>query len=274
VRRGPGWKYHACAGPGAIELTTIDLNSDLGESFGRWTLGSDTELMKAITSANVACGYHAGDPAVMRATVRLARDAGVAVGAHPGLPDLAGFGRRNMAVSAEEVEDMVLYQVGALAAIAASESVRLQHVKPHGALYNMAVTDRGLADAIVRAVYAFDAELALFALPGSALALAGSAMGLRVVREGFADRAYEADGSLTPRTRPAAVIHAPADVIDRAVRMARDGIVRAADGSDIPMRVETICTHGDTPASHELTRQLRAALEAEGILVAPPGRAS
>jgi UPF0271 protein len=259
---------------GVIKLPTIDLNSDLGESFGRWTLGSDTELMKVITSANVACGYHAGDPGVMRATVRLARDAGVAVGAHPGLPDLAGFGRRNMAVSAEEVEDMVLYQVGALAAIAASEGVRLRHVKPHGALYNMAVKDRGLADAIARAIRAFDAELVLFALPGSGLEAAGGAAGLHVAREGFADRAYEADGSLTPRTRPGAVIHTPVDVIGRAVRMAREGIVRATNGSDIPMRVDTICTHGDTPASHELTRQLRAALEADGILVAPPRRAS
>ena len=260
--------------PFVVKLTTIDLNSDLGESFGRWTLGSDAELMKVITSANVACGYHAGDPGVMRATVRLARDAGVAVGAHPGLPDLAGFGRRNMAVSAEEVEDMVLYQVGALAAIAASEGVQLRHLKPHGALYNMAVKDRGLADAIARAVRAFDAGLVLFALPGSGLEQAGCAAGLRVAREGFADRAYEADGSLTSRTRPGAVIHSPADVIGRAVRMARDGIVRATNGCDIPMRVDTICTHGDTPASHELTRQLRAALEAEGIEMASPRKAS
>ena len=275
--QGPGTDAACTQGhtrDGVVQLTSIDLNSDLGESFGRWTLGSDTELMKVITSANVACGYHAGDPGVMRATVRLARDAGVAVGAHPGLPDLAGFGRRNMAVSAEEVEDMVLYQVGALAAIAAGEGVRLQHVKPHGALYNMAVKDRGLADAIVRAVRAFDAKLLLFALPGSGLEAAATALGIRVAREGFADRAYEADGSLTPRTRPGAVIHTPADVIGRAVRMARDGIVRAANGSDIPMRVDTICTHGDTPASHELTRQLRAALEADGILVAPPLSAS
>jgi 5-oxoprolinase (ATP-hydrolysing) subunit A len=249
-------------------MTTIDLNSDLGESFGRWTLGSDGELMKVITSANVACGFHAGDPGVMRATVRLAREAGVAVGAHPGLPDLAGFGRRNMAVSPGEVEDMVLYQVGALAAIAAAENVGLQHVKPHGALYNMAVTDRALADAIARAVRAFDSTLVLFALPETELEKAGLAAGLRVAREGFADRAYEADGSLTPRTRPGAVLHSPEDVVGRAIRMARDGIVRASNGSDIPMRVDTICTHGDTPSSHELTRQLRAGLEADGISVA------
>jgi UPF0271 protein len=242
----------------------------LGESFGRWTLGSDAELMKAITSANVACGYHAGDPGVMRQTVRLARDAGVAAGAHPGLPDLAGFGRRNMAVTAGEVEDMVLYQVGALAAIAAAEGVRLQHVKPHGALYNMAVKDRALADAIARAIRSLDATLVLFALPGTELEKAGLAAGLRVAREGFADRAYDVDGSLTPRTRPGAVIHTPEDVIGRAVRMARDGVVRATNGSDIPMRVDTICTHGDTLSSHELTRQLRAALEADGITVAAP----
>jgi 5-oxoprolinase (ATP-hydrolysing) subunit A len=255
-------------------MPTIDLNSDLGESFGRWTLGSDADLMKAITSANVACGYHAGDPGVMRATVKLARDAGVAVGAHPGLPDLAGFGRRNMAVSADEVEDMVLYQVGALAAIAAAENVRLQHVKPHGALYNMAVRDRALADAIARAIRALDATLFLFALPGTELEKAGHAAGLRVAREGFADRAYEADGSLTPRTRPGAVIHTPEDVIGRAIRMARDGVVRATNGSDIPMRIDTLCTHGDTPSSHELARHLRAGLEADGIAVAAPRSSS
>jgi UPF0271 protein len=249
---------------------TIDLNADLGESFGRWTLGSDRELMRAITSANIACGYHAGDPGVMRTTVRLARDTGVAVGAHPGLPDLAGFGRRTMAVSADEVEDMVLYQAGALAGIAAAEGLRLQHVKPHGALYNMAVKDRALADAIARAVRALDAALIVFALPGTELEQSALDAGLTVAREGFADRAYEADGTLTPRTRPGAVIHSAEEVIGRAVRMARDGVVRATNGTDIPMRVDTICTHGDTPGSHDLTRQLRAALEADGIVVSPP----
>jgi 5-oxoprolinase (ATP-hydrolysing) subunit A len=249
----------------------IDLNSDLGESFGRWTLGNDAELMKAITSANVACGYHAGDPGVMRDTVRLARDAGVAIGAHPGFPDLAGFGRRNMSASPREVEDFVLYQIGALAALAAAEGVRLQHVKPHGALYNMAVSDRALADAIARAVAAFDRSLLLFALPGTELLDAAERAGLRAAAEGFADRAYEPDGSLTPRTRPGAVIHSSEDVVGRAIRMARDGIVRAIDGSDIPMPVATICTHGDTPGSHELTRQLRAGLEAAGIAVRAVG---
>lgn len=245
----------------------IDLNSDLGESFGRWTLGNDAELMKSITSANVACGFHAGDPGVMRETVRMARDNGVAIGAHPGLPDLAGFGRRNMAVTAAEVENLVVYQIGALAAIAAAEQVKLRHVKAHGALYNMSVKDRALADAIAAAVRAVDPELVVFALPGTELARAAEDAGLHVAREGFADRAYEADGSLTPRSRPGSVIQSADEVIGRAVRMARDGVVRATNGSDIPMRVDTLCTHGDTPGSHELTRQLRAGLEAEGIRV-------
>ena len=245
----------------------MDLNSDLGESFGRWTLGNDAELMKSITSANVACGFHAGDPGVMRETVRMARDNGVAIGAHPGLPDLAGFGRRNMAVTAAEVENLVVYQIGALAAIAAAEHVKLRHVKAHGALYNMAVKDRALADAIAAAVRAVDPELVVFALPGTELARAAEDAGLHVAREGFADRAYEADGSLTPRSRPGSVIQSADEVIGRAVRMARDGVVRATNGSDIPMRVDTLCTHGDTPGSHELTRQLRAGLDAEGILV-------
>jgi 5-oxoprolinase (ATP-hydrolysing) subunit A len=245
----------------------MDLNADLGESFGRWSLGNDTEVMKSITSANVACGYHAGDPGIMRETIRMACAAGVSVGAHPGFPDLVGFGRRNMAATPREVEDFVLYQVGALAAIAAAEGVRLRHVKPHGALYNMAIRDRALSDAIAAAIASFDTSLILFALPGTELFRAGEARGLQVAAEGFADRAYEPDGSLTPRSRPGAVIHDMEEAIRRAVRMARDGVVRAVNGSDVPMRVETICTHGDTPGSNELTRQLRAALEAAGLEV-------
>lgn len=250
-------------------MPTIDLNSDLGESFGRWTLGSDTELMKVITSANVACGYHAGDPAVMRRTVRLARDAGVSVGAHPGLPDLAGFGRREMRVTPQEVEDMVLYQVGALAAVASAEGVKLGHVKAHGALYNMAARDRSLADAIARGVRAFDASLILFVLPASELQRAGEAAGLPIALEGFADRAYEPDGSLTPRSRPGSVIHDPDEVVRRAVRMATGGGVTATDGSEIALRVDTICTHGDTPGAHELTQLLRESLERHGVSVVP-----
>jgi 5-oxoprolinase (ATP-hydrolysing) subunit A len=252
-------------------MASIDLNSDLGESFGRWSLGNDAEVMRSITSANIACGYHAGDPGVMRETVRMARASGVAVGAHPGFPDLVGFGRRNMAASAREVEDFVLYQVGALAAIAAAEGVRLQHVKAHGALYNMAIRDRALSDAIAQAVAGLDRSLILFGLPHTELLRAGEAAGLRVAAEGFADRAYEPDGSLTPRTRSGAVMHDADDVVRRAVRMARDGVVTATDGRDIPMTVDTICTHGDTPGSHELTRRIREGLERAGLSVRAVG---
>ena len=252
-------------------MPTIDLNSDLGESFGRWTLGADAELMASISSCNIACGYHAGDPEVMRRTVRLARDNGVAIGAHPGLPDLVGFGRRTMSVTASEVEDFVLYQIGALAAIAKAEGVRLQHVKPHGALYNMAVKDRGLADGIARAVASFDPTLFLFGLPGTELLRAGESAGLPLVAEGFADRSYEADGSLTPRSQPDAVIHDPAEVVTRAIRMVREGVVISRDGEEVPMRVGTICTHGDTPGSAALVRRIRDGLERAGIKVRAAG---
>lgn len=255
-------------------MTTIDLNCDMGESFGAYTIGADEEVMPSISSANVACGYHGGDPGVMRRTVRLARDAGVAVGAHPGLPDLAGFGRRQMRVSAQEVEDMVLYQIGALAAIARSEGVRLQHVKPHGALYHMAVRDRPLADAIARAVASLDSSLILFGLPGSEIIRAGAACGLRVASEGFADRAYEPDGSLTPRSHAGAVIHDTDAVVRRAVRMAVDGKLTTSDGREREIQVETICTHGDTPGAQALTRAIRTGLERAGITIAPLARSS
>jgi UPF0271 protein len=250
-------------------VPTVDLNCDMGESFGAYTIGCDAEVMASISSANVACGFHGGDPGVMRRTVQLAREAGVAVGAHPGLPDLAGFGRREMRVSPQEAEDMVVYQIGALAAIAGSEGVPLRHVKPHGALYNMAVRDRVLAEAIVRAVRAFDRPLILFALPGSELAAAGERAGLAVAIEGFADRAYEADGSLTPRSRAGSVIHESSEVVRRAVRMVVDGRVTAAGGSEIHMRVTTLCTHGDTPGAPDLIRGLRAGLERAGVTIAP-----
>lgn len=246
----------------------IDLNADVGESFGAYTIGADAEVIPTITSANVACGFHGGDAAVMRRTVRLARDAGVSVGAHPGFQDLAGFGRREMRVAPQEAEDLVLYQIGALAGIARGEGVPLRHVKPHGALYNMAVRDAALAEAIARAVRAFDAALVLFALPGSELMRAGETCGLVVAAEGFADRSYEPDGSLTPRSKPGAVIHDTASVVARAVRMATDGRVTAVDGSEIPMQVQTICTHGDTPGAQELTRAIRAGLERAGVAIA------
>ncbi len=253
-------------------MPTIDLNCDMGESFGAYRMGADADVMASISSANVACGYHGGDPAVMRSTVRLARGAGVGVGAHPGLPDLPGFGRREMRVTPQETEDMVLYQIGALAAIAKSEGVRLRHVKAHGALYNMAARDRSLADAIARAVRAFDASLILFGLPSSELLHAGQAAGLAVASEGFADRAYEPDGLLTPRSRPGSVMHDVEAVVRRAVRMVVEGRVTATDGSDIALHVDTLCTHGDTPGAAELTRALRAGLERAGVAIAPvPG---
>jgi UPF0271 protein len=245
----------------------IDLNSDVGESFGAYQLGADAEVMRSITSANVACGYHAGDPAVMRATIRLARDAGVAVGAHPGLPDLMGFGRRDMRVSPDDVEAMVLYQIGAIAAIARSEGVPIAHVKAHGALYNMAARERPLADAIARAVRAFDRSLVLFGLPGSELLRAGEAEGLRLASEGFADRAYAPDGSLVSRTRPGAVIHDPGEVVRRSLKIVTEGRVTAIDGSELQLDVSTLCVHGDTAGAQELTRRLRAGLEQQGIVV-------
>ena len=249
----------------------VDLNCDMGESFGAWRMGADDEVMPSITSANVACGFHGGDPSVMRATVRLAKAAGVAVGAHPGFPDLVGFGRREMRLSPGEVEDGVLYQVGALAAVAHAEGLRLQHVKAHGALYNMAVRDTALADAIARATAAFDRSLVLFALPASPLFEAGRAAGLRVAAEGFADRSYESDGTLTPRSIPGAVIHDPAAVVARARRMVTDGVVLTREGREVALRVETLCVHGDTPGAADLTRRLRAALSEAGVDVRAVG---
>jgi len=241
----------------------------MGESFGPWKMGADDEVMPHITSANVACGAHAGDPRVMRRTVRAAKAHGVSVGAHPGFADLQGFGRREMQADPAEVEDSLIAQIGALAAMARAEGAPLRHVKAHGALYNMAARDRRLADAIARAIKAFDPSLVMFGLPNSPMIEAGVAAGLRVASEGFADRAYEPDGSLTPRSKPGAVIHDVTAVVDRAVRMIRDGVVVTPAGAEIPLKVDTICVHGDTPGAAELTRRIRAGLEAAGIQVQP-----
>jgi len=250
---------------------SIDLNCDMGESFGPWRMGADAAVMPHITSANVACGAHAGDPVVMRNTVRLARAAGVAIGAHPGFADLQGFGRREITVDPVELEAFLIAQIGALAAIASAEGATLQHVKPHGALYNMAARDRRLADAIARAVAVFDPSPILFGLPNSALIDAGRAAGLRVAAEGFADRAYEPDGSLTPRSRAGAVIDDPDAVVARAVRMVREGVVLTPAGDQVALRVDTICVHGDTPGAPELARRIREALRANGADVASVG---
>jgi UPF0271 protein len=239
----------------------------MGESFGPWTMGADADVMRHISSANIACGAHAGDPQVMRRTVRLAKTHQVAVGAHPGFADLQGFGRREMQADAAEVEDSVLAQIGALAAVARAEGVSLRHVKAHGALYNMAARDRALADAIARAIASFDRSLVMFGLPNSPMIEAGRAAGLAVAAEGFADRAYQPDGSLTPRSRPGAVVHDPDAVVQRAVRMVTDGVVLTHDRREIALAVDTICVHGDTPGAADLARRIRSALEASGVQV-------
>lgn len=245
----------------------IDINSDMAESFGVYTIGHDAGLMKSITSANVAAGFHAGDPTVLRETIRSARAHGVAVGAHPGFPDLVGFGRRELNVTPKEAEDFVLYQVAAVAGVASAEGVRLQHVKPHGALFNMAVRNAELAAAIARAVAVFDSSLILFGLPGSEILNAGRAAGLRVASEVFADRAYEPDGSLASRRKPGSVIHDSEAVVARAVRMVADGTVVATDGSIVQLDADTICVHGDTPGSDVLAAKIRSGFEAAGITV-------
>jgi UPF0271 protein len=250
----------------------VDLNADLGESFGPWPMGADETLMPSLTSANVACGFHAGDPGVMRRTIRLAKAHGVAVGAHPGFPDLAGFGRREMRLSATEVEDLVLYQVSAVAGVAAAEGVALQHVKAHGALYNMAAREPALAAAIARAVAAFDRTLILLGLPNSPLLHEGERAGLPVAAEIFADRSYERDGSLTPRTVTGSVIHDIDTVVARAVEMVTTGRVIARDGQEVTLRADTICVHGDTPGAPVLAARMRSALAAAGVMVRPLGR--
>jgi UPF0271 protein len=252
-------------------MDAIDLNSDLGEGYGAYRLGHDAELMKVISSANVACGFHAGDPRTMRDSARLAREHAVGVGAHPGFPDRVGFGRRVLHAGPEEITTDVLYQIGALAAFCRAEGLRLQHVKPHGALYNMAARDATVAAAIVDAVARYDAGLFVFAPPHSALEEAAQGSGVLVAREIFADRAYERDGSLTPRSVPGAVVTETQEVIARTIRMIREGTVVARTGEEIAMSGQTICVHGDTADAAALLRDLRTALEAGGIRVRPVG---
>ena len=250
----------------------VDLNGDVGEASSDGPAGQDPALMPHITSANVACGFHAGDPGVMRATVALAREHGVAVGAHPGFPDPEGFGRRELTFSPSDVEDFVAYQVGALAAIAAAQGVRLQHVKPHGALFNMAVRDPALADAIARAAAVIDPTLILVGLPGSEIVAAGKRAGLRTAGEGFADRGYQPDGTLVPRQQQGAVIDDPDRVVPRTVRMVCDQTVEAIDGSCVPLSIDTVCVHGDTPGAADLAARIRAALSEAGVEVKAVGQ--
>jgi UPF0271 protein len=247
----------------------MDLNADLGEGFGVWRLGDDEALLGVVTSANVACGFHAGDPATMRRVCARAAEAGVAVGAQVSYRDLAGFGRRFIDVDPDELADDVLYQLAALDGIARAEGTGVSYVKPHGALYNAAVAHEGQARAVVDAVAAYGGGLPVLGLPGSALLRAAESAGLPAVSEGFADRGYTAAGTLVPRREPGALVHDPAAVADRAVRMAVDGEVVAVDGTPVSLRVESICVHGDTPGAVELARTVRTALEAAGLAVAP-----
>jgi 5-oxoprolinase (ATP-hydrolysing) subunit A len=246
----------------------VDLNADAGESFGAWALGDDAALFSHVTSVNVACGFHAGDPSSIRRTIRLAADAGVRIGAHPGYPDLQGFGRRAMTLTPREVEDLVLYQVAALLGIASAEGVRLAHVKPHGALYNQAARDPVTAAAIARAVASVDPGLVLVGLAGSSLIKAADDAGLSSAAEAFADRAYLADGSLAPRHLAGAVIQDADIVARRALGIVRERRVRSLDAEvDVPVRAETLCLHGDTPGAPALARAVRAALEGAGVRV-------
>jgi UPF0271 protein len=243
----------------------VDLNADVGEG-----VGDDAALMPYLSSANIACGYHAGNAAVMRHVIAFARRHQVAVGAHPGFQDRKGFGRRELTMTAAEVEGLVSRQIHTLAEAATEKGVRVTHVKPHGALYNMAARDAGLAAAIARSVAAVDRALLLFGLAGSNLIDEGRKAGLRTVSEVFADRGYRADGSLVPRTEPGAVLDDSDLVVSRALAMVREGAVLAVDGTRVPLEVETICIHGDTPGAVDFARQLRAALNAAGVEVVAP----
>jgi UPF0271 protein len=251
--------------------TTVDLNCDMGESFGAWTTGADAEVLEHVSSANIACGFHAGDPTIMHRTVAGALERGVAVGAHPSLPDLQGFGRRAMDVTPDEAYDLVLYQVGALAGFCRALGGRLSHVKAHGALYNMAAKDAALADAIACATRDFDPSLVLFGLAGAELVRAGRRAGLRVANEVFADRTYQPDGTLTPRNQPRAMIRDLSAALAQIEQMVCNGTVFALDGSEVAVTPDTICIHGDEPGAASFARELRALLTRLGVATRAPG---
>jgi len=254
------------------EMYRVDLNSDLGESFGRYTLGMDDRIIPLISSANVACGYHASDPVVMEQTVARAKAAGVRVGAHPGFPDLMGFGRRNMNVSRQEAKAYVLYQLGALYGFCRAQGVMLQHVKPHGALYNMAAKDYGLASGICEAIKEFDPHLIVLALSGGQLARAAMDMGLSTAQEVFADRGYEEDGTLVDRRKEGAMITDEDEAIRRVTRMVKEGKVQAVTGKEISIQADSICVHGDGAKALAFVEKIRKAFDEEGIEVCPLGQ--
>ena len=248
-------------------MAKVDLNSDLGESFGAYTLGMDERILEVISSANIACGFHAGDPEVMQKTVSLALKNNVAIGAHPGLPDLVGFGRRNIAVTPKEAYAMMVYQIGALAAFVKAEGARMQHVKPHGALYNMAAADEKLAEAVAEAVYKVDPSLILFGLSGSWMIKKAKDIGLRVAEEVFADRTYQKDGSLTPRRDPGAMISVEEDSLAQVLGMVKNAAVKSMQGDVISIKADTICVHGDGEHALMFSKRIKERLIAEGVAV-------
>ncbi|MDQ0254677.1 UPF0271 protein [Evansella vedderi] len=249
----------------------VDLNSDLGESFGVYMIGQDEEILKVVTSANIACGFHAGDPDVMWKTVKMAVENNVGIGAHPGFPDLQGFGRRDMRVSPKEVYNMMVYQIGALNAFTELHGGRLNHVKPHGALYNMASACKELAEAVAESIYHLNPRLILFGLAGSELVKAGRKLGLYVAEEVFADRTYQRDGTLTPRSFPNSMVKDPDEAVERVIKMIKEQEVETIDGTVIPIQADTICVHGDEPSALRFVRHLRASLHENGIYVEKVG---
>lgn len=248
---------------------TIDLNSDLGESYGAWSMGDDAGVLRSVSSANVAAGYHAGDPITMRRTIKLCAESGTAVGAHISYPDVMGFGRRNMVCTPDEIYCYSLYQIGAVQAFCRAAGMELQHVKPHGALYNMAAKDRSLADAIAHAVKSTSSTLILMGLAGTKFDEAAEAAGVPYAAEAFADRAYMPDGSLMPRSMPGSIIHDADAAASRVVQMVTKGTVTASDGSEIKFRPDTVCLHGDTAEAVSMAAAVKDALEAAGVKVVP-----
>lgn len=250
-------------------MKRVDLNCDMGESFGVYRMGHDEQILGYVTSANIACGFHAGDPGTMRASVQAATAKGVAIGAHPSFPDLQGFGRRQMKLEPQEVYDLCVYQIGALAAFARAAGARLHHVKAHGALSNMAVREYALAEAITQAAHDVDPQLVSYAQAGTELVRAAEKLGQPYASEVYADRSYLEDGQLTPRNRPGAMIEDADAAIAQVLRMVREGRVRSITGTDVAVRADTVCVHGDQPRALEFARRLREALAREGVTVAP-----
>ncbi|MEK5172418.1 5-oxoprolinase subunit PxpA [Heyndrickxia sp. FSL W8-0496] len=249
-------------------MSMIDLNCDMGESFGAYKMGTDEEILNYITSANIACGFHAGDPTTMRKTVTMALERNVGIGVHPGLPDLVGFGRRTMDISPQEAYDLIVYQIGAVYAFTKAEGGKLQHVKPHGALYNMAAKSPSLSEAIAEAIYKVDPELILFGLAGGELVKAGKKIGLRSASEVFSDRTYQEDGSLTSRREKNALIHDQEVAVNQVIRMVKEGKVKSLQGVDVSIQAHTVCIHGDGQNALQFAKYISTSLQNAGITIA------